>query len=137
MDFIINRHPAGIEAHFSGGEGLKGVQFCFDKNQILSLVFIRLEERRFNDIKKLFALKYRSIRSQYPDTYLLFKANRDYIYLYLPRDKETGFGVDYMTDAVYHREKLEERQTVEYNKKYERENKKALEQEGEEEAAKF
>ena len=24
MDFIINRHPTGIEAHFSGGEGLEG-----------------------------------------------------------------------------------------------------------------
>lgn len=114
-------------------DGLKVVQFDFDKKQTLVHVGMNLENRRFDDIKKILASKYRTVRSNF----LLFKANRDYVSLSPPRDKNIGFGVEYKTGAVYRRGKLQERQTVEYNKKYERENKKALERDAAEEAAKF
>jgi hypothetical protein len=118
-----------------GIDGLESVRFCFDARQTLIYVHMILEERRLNDIKKILASKYQAVRSEYPDTFLLFKANRDYVHLYLPWDNRIT--VDYMIPAVYRREKLQEHQTVEYNKKYERENKKALEREAAEEAAKF
>ena len=115
-------------------DGLKVVRFDFDRKQILVHVSMNLEEGRSNDIKKILSSKYQQIRS-YPGVWLLFKANRNYVCLYLPRDKNCT--VEYMTGTVYRQEQLRERQTFEYNKKYERENKKALEREAEEEAAKF
>ncbi|MFA5183462.1 MAG: hypothetical protein WC405_19290, partial [Syntrophales bacterium] len=114
--------------------GLKALEFSFDNMKTLVEVNMFLEKRRFNDIKKILSSKYQKVRS-YPEVWLLFKASHGYIYLYLPRNED--FVVNYMADAVYRRGKLQEQQTIEYNKKYERENKKALEREAEEEAAKF
>jgi hypothetical protein len=114
--------------------GLKAVEFGFDEMNTLAEVNMFLEGRRLNDINKILSSKYQQVRS-YPGVWMLFKANHDYIYLYLMRDK--NFVVNYMTGAVYRRGKLEEHQTVEYNKKYARENKKALEQEAAAAVAKF
>ncbi|MHB9071907.1 MAG: hypothetical protein ACYC6G_00125 [Desulfobaccales bacterium] len=118
-----------------GIEGLKGVQFCFDKKQTLSRVGMFLEGHRLNDIKKILPSKYRILRSQYPNVFLLYRANRDYIYLYLPRDKDIV--VEYMTDAVYRRGKLQERQTAENKKALEREEQKEFERDAAVERAKF
>lgn len=118
-----------------GIEGLESVMFCFDKKRILSEVRLFLNGRRLIDIEKILASKYRPIRSKYPDAFRLFKANSDYVYLYLPRNH--NFTVDYMSGSTYHKAKLMERQTIEYKKAEERRNKKALEKEAAKEAAKF
>jgi hypothetical protein len=115
--------------------GLLLIKYCFDQKQILAEIRMTFKDKRFNDVNKILISKYRPMRSEHPDVFLLYKAHSDYVYLYLPQDK--SFAVDYMTGAVYRRGKLQERQTVEYNKKYERENKKALEREAAEEAEKF
>jgi hypothetical protein len=118
-----------------GIAGLKGVKFCFDKKQTLACVGMFLEGRRLNDIQRILSSKYRHSRSQAPDTYLLFKANCDYVYLYLPWDKDIV--VEYMTGAVYRQGKLEEHRTEEFKKAQERGRKKALEWETAKERAKF
>jgi len=117
-----------------GINGLQSVEFDFDKKRTLSKVLFILEERRLKDIKKILSAKYKPIHSGYPGLYL-FKANCDYVYLRPPWDK--SFVVDYMTDAVYRQLKLQARQSKEYKKAQERENKQMLKQEAAEEAAKF
>ena len=118
-----------------GIDGLKRVHFCFDKKQILVEVSVSLEGRRLDDIKKILTSKYRPVRSKNPKAPLLFKANCDYVYLFLPWDKDIV--VDYMTAAVYQQKQLAAGQTVERKKAREqrekREHQKALERE----AAKF
>jgi hypothetical protein len=117
-----------------GIDRLLDVGFLFDNNQTLAEVRMGLDDGRFNDIKKILSSKYRLVRS-YPGVRLLFKANRDYVYLYFQRDAVKDkpdtykFGVQYMTGAVYRQEQLDVRQTVE--------NKKAPERKVEEEVAKF
>lgn len=116
--------------------GLKVIQFDFDKKQTLVHVGMNLEDRRFDEIKKILSSKYQQVRS-YPGVWLLFKANRDYVYLYLPRDKNIGFGVDYMTGAVYRQEQLDVRQTIEDKKALEREENREEQKALDRDAAKF
>lgn len=125
----------GTDGTGYGVDGLEVVEYCFDKKQTLALVSMLLESRRLNGIQKILSSKYRHSRSQAPDTYLLFKAQCDYVYLYLPWDKDIV--VEYMTGAVYRRGKVEEHQTEEYKKVQERKRKKALDREAAEERAKF
>lgn len=133
---------------FTGGtgygiDGLLDVGYRFDQKRTLVVVMMRLEDRRLQDIKKILASKYRSVRSENHDKFFLFRASRDYVYLYPCRDEVKDkpgsyiFGVQYMTNAAYRLDKSRERQTAEYNKAQERENKQMLEKEAAKEAAKF
>lgn len=122
-----------------GIDGLLRVDFSFNKAQTLAQLGMSLEDRRFNDIQKILALKYQPVRSNL----LFFKANRDYVSLSPPRDAvqdmpgTNSFYVHYKTGAVYRREELEERETAERKKAQERENHKALEREAVVERGKF
>ncbi len=114
-----------------GVAGLEVVQYCFDRKQILVEVGMNLEGGRFNDIKKILASKYQPVRLKNPEAPLLFKANCDYVYLYLPRDKDIV--VEYMTGSVYRQQQLAVHQTIEDYKADVRDEelrkKKALERE--------
>lgn len=68
-----------------GIDGLLDVMFSFDKTKTLAEVMMGLEDRRFNDIKKTLASKYQPTGQN--EFRKLFKANRDYVYLYSPRDE--------------------------------------------------
>lgn len=118
-----------------GIEGLKWVDFSFDKTHTLAEVQICLKEQRFKDIEKTISSKYQPIRSQHPDAFRLFKANHDFVKLYFPWD--TSFMVEYLNNAAYRRHESAIRQTIEYKKAEERRNREALEREAKEEAAKF
>lgn len=117
-----------------GIPGLKGVTFGFDIKQTLVHVQMILEGQRLNDVKKILSSKYHPFRS-YPGVWLLFKANRDYVYLYLPWDKDIV--VEYMTGAVYRQEQLSVRQTEQDKKADERECQKELERKALQEQGKF
>jgi len=122
-----------------GVDGLKVVEFDFDKKRKLVEVGMSLGKRRFNDIQKILASKYQPVYSNL----LFFKANRDYVSLSPPRDAvqdmpgTNSFYVHYKTGVVYRREELEERETAERKKAQERENHKALEREAVVERGKF
>ena len=118
-----------------GVEELRVVKFEFDKNQKLADVNIVMESRRLNDLKKILSSKYKLGRSEYPEIFLLFKANRDYVYLYLPQDNE--FAVRYMTGAVYLLNEQMVRQSAAKKKTQELENLKALDREALQERDKF
>jgi hypothetical protein len=120
-----------------GIEGLKKVHYCFDKKQIFVKVSSNIEVRRFKDVKNILTSKYQLIPSKYSETFLMFKANQDYIYLYLPRDKENGFSVTYMTGSVFRQMKELERKTEIHKKALERKNQEELEQEAAAERDKF
>ena len=120
-----------------GIDGLKVVHFCFDKKQTLAHVGMNIEDRSFNDIKKILSSNYEYVRSEYPDAFLLFKANCDYVYLRLPRDNKVGFGVDYVTGVTYRRKKLWARQTAKDKMVEEREEKREQQKALERDAAKF
>lgn len=109
-------------------EGLKYVEFDFDKKQTLVNIEIIFEEHRIKDITKILTSKYQPVRSQYPDAFRLFKANHDFVMLYSAWGN--SFMVDYMTDTVYRQHMLAIRKTEE-------DKKKRLEREAEEEEAKF
>lgn len=96
-------------------DGLETVSFWFDRKQTLSEVKLILEDRRFDDIKKILFSKYQQVCSKYPIASLLFKANRDYICLYLPWDK--SIVVSYMTEASYRKLTLAQHHTEEHRRK--------------------
>lgn len=106
-----------------GVDGLRAVYFSFDEKQTLVSVGMRLETRRFYDIKKILASQYEPVRSDYPSSLLVFKANQDYIQLFVPEGKvynlipgDNLFAVEYMTSAIARKQ----RQTKQYKNPEER-----------------
>jgi hypothetical protein len=89
-----------------GIDGLLSVMFSFDKKGNLSEVLMMLESHRFDDIRKILSSKYQLIR-KYPGLRMVFKAHRDYVDLYHPRDAVKdipgiySFAVVYQTGAIH------------------------------------
>jgi hypothetical protein len=94
-----------------------------------------LQGQRLDDINKILSSKYQPVLSEYPDVFLLFKANCDYVYLRLPRDKDIV--VEYMTSAVYRQEQLAVRRSAKDKMAREQREKREKQKVLEREAAKF